>query len=159
MTATLDGVASKRKDKPEPTAEQKLAEELVARAREQGVSLTGPDGLLKQLTKTVLETALNQEMTEHLGHEKNGLVTSENGNVRNGTRGKMVLTESTGQVGIEVPRDRDGTFEPQIVKKRQRRLTGVDEMVVGADNSCNFGRCSADSWWPGSAFGRWAASS
>ena len=66
MTATLDGVTSKKKDKPEPTAEQKLAEDMVARAREQGVSLTGPDGLLKQLTKTVLETALNQEMTEHL---------------------------------------------------------------------------------------------
>src|SRR5262249_57241503 len=67
MTETRDGVASRKKDKPEPTAEQKLAEELVARAREQGVSLTGPEGLLKQLTKTVLETALNQEMTEHLG--------------------------------------------------------------------------------------------
>jgi hypothetical protein len=68
MTATLDAVTSKKKDRPEPTAEQQLAEELVARAREQGVSLTGPGGLLKQLTKTVLETALNQEMTEHLGH-------------------------------------------------------------------------------------------
>ena len=52
------------------------------------------------------------------------------GNVRNGARPKTVLTESTGQVGIEVPRDRDGTFEPQIVKKRQRRLTGVDEIVL-----------------------------
>ena len=70
MTATLDTVAASKKDKPEPTAEQKLAEELVARAREQGVSLTGPDGLLKQLTKAVLETALNQELTEHPGHEK-----------------------------------------------------------------------------------------
>jgi len=130
MTATLDAVTNKRKDKPEPTAEQKLAEELVARAREQGVSLTGPDGLLKQLTKTVLETALNQEMTEHLGHDKHGLVTSETGNVRNGTRAKTVLTEASGQVGIEVPRDRQGTFEPQIVKKRQRRLTGVDEIVL-----------------------------
>jgi transposase-like protein len=130
MTATLDGVADKRKDKPEPTAEQKLAEELVARAREQGVSLTGPEGLLKQLTKTVLETALNQEMTEHLGHDKHSPAGNETGNVRNGTRGKTVLTEASGQVGIEVPRDRAGTFEPQIVKKRQRRLTGVDEIVL-----------------------------
>jgi putative transposase len=131
MTATLDGVAArKRKDKPEPTAEQKLAEELVARAREQGVSLTGPDGLLKQLTKTVLETALNQEMTEHLGHDKNGPAGNETGNVRNGTRPKTVLTGASGQVPIEVPRDRAATFEPQIVKKRQRRLTGVDEMVL-----------------------------
>ncbi len=130
MTATLDGVPSKRKDKPEPTAEQRAAEELVARAREQGLSLTGPDGLLKQLTKTVLETALNQELTEHLGHDKHAPAGNEAGNVRNGSRPKAVLTESSGQVAIEVPRDRDGSFEPQIVKKRQRRLSGVDEMVL-----------------------------
>ena len=130
MTATLDSVAARKKDKPEPTAEQKLAEELVARAREQGVSLTGPDGLLKQLTKTVLETALNQEMAEHLGHDKHGPAGNEAGNVRNGTRPKTVLTEASGQVPVEVPRDRQGTFEPQIVKKRQRRLTGVDEIVL-----------------------------
>ncbi len=130
MTATLDTVAARKKDKPEPTAEQKLAEELVARAREQGVSLTGPDGLLRQLTKTVLETALNQEMTEHLGHDKHGPAGNDAGNVRNGTRPKTVLTEGSGQVPVEVPRDRHGTFEPQIVKKRQRRLTGVDEIVL-----------------------------
>jgi putative transposase len=130
MTATLDAVASKKKDKPELTPEERAAEELVRRAREQGLSLTGPDGLLKQLTKMVLETALDQEMTEHLGHEKNGLVVNETGNVRNGTRPKTVLTESTGEVGIEVPRDRAGTFEPQIVRKRQRRLSGVDQIVL-----------------------------
>ena len=129
MTATLDAV-TKRKPGPEPSAEQKLAEDLVARAREQGVSLTGPEGLLKQLTRTVLETALNQEMTEHLGHEKRGPAGNEAGNVRNGTRSKTVLTESSGEVGIEVPRDRAGTFEPQIVRKRQRRLAGVDEIVL-----------------------------
>ena len=130
MTATLDAVANRKKDKPEPTAEEKVAEDLVRRAREQGLSLTGPDGLLKRLTKTVLETALNQEMTEHLGHEKHSLAGNETGNVRNGSRPKTVLTEGTGQVPIEVPRDRAGTFEPQIVKKRQRRLSGVDEMVL-----------------------------
>ena len=130
MNATLDAVANRKKDKPEPSAEQKLAEELVARAQEQGVSLTGPDGLLKQLTKTVLETALNQEMTDHLGHDKHGLAGNETGNVRNGARPKTVLTQASGQVGIEVPRDRHGTFEPQIVRKRQRRLTGVDEIVL-----------------------------
>src|SRR5579864_6840346 len=101
MTATLDDVT--KKNKPEPTAEARMAEDLVRRAREQGLSLTGPDGLLKQLTKTVLETALNQEMTEHLGHDKHGQAVE--GNVRNGTRPKTVLTESTGEVGIEVPRD------------------------------------------------------
>src|ERR1700761_6544981 len=130
MTATLDAVASKKKDKPEPTAEQRAAEELVRRAREQGLSLTGPDGLLKQLTKAVLETALDQELTEHLGHEKNSPAGNESGNVRNGSRSKTVLTEAAGEVEIEVPRDRDGSCEPQIVKKRQRRLTGVDEIVL-----------------------------
>src|SRR5580693_6770539 len=102
MTATLDDV-TKKKARPELPAEQKLAEELVARAREQGVSLTGPDGLLKQLTKTVLETALNQEMAEHLGHDKHGPAGNEAGNVRNGTRPKTVLTEASGQVPVEVP--------------------------------------------------------
>jgi transposase-like protein len=130
MTATLDAVASMKKNKAEPSAEQQAAEELVRQAREQGLSLTGPDGLLRQLTKMVLETALDQELTGHLGHEKNGPVTNGTGNVRNGSRPKTVLTESTGEVGIDVPRDRDGTFEPQIVKKRQRRLTGVDEIVL-----------------------------
>jgi putative transposase len=78
----------------------------------------------------VIETALDQELTEHLGHEKNIPAGNEAGNVRNGSRPKKVLTEGTGQVGIEVPRDRDGTFEPQIVKKRQRRLGGVDEIIL-----------------------------
>jgi transposase-like protein len=127
MDATLEDVTKK---KPEPTAEQLAAEEMVRQAREQGLSLTGPDGLLKQLTKTVLETALNQELTEHLGHEKHGSPDPDSGNIRNGTRAKTVLTESTGQVQVQVPRDRDGSFEPQIVKKRQRRLTGVDEIVL-----------------------------
>ena len=78
------------------------------------------DGLLKQLTKTVLETALNQELTEHLGHEKHGAPVA--GNVRNGTRANTVLTEGSGQLQVDVPRDRDGSFEPQIVRKWQRRL-------------------------------------
>jgi putative transposase len=128
MTTTLDDV-TKKKSAGE-SAEQQAARELVRRAREQGLSLTGPDGLLKQLTKTVLETALNEEMTEHLGYEKHDSAGAGTGNIRNGSRGKTVLTEATGQVGIEVPRDRAGTFEPQIVKKRQRRLSGVDEMVL-----------------------------
>jgi putative transposase len=91
MTATLDAVASRKKDGPGASAEQRAAEELVRRGREQGLSLTGPDGLLKQLTKAVLETALDQELIKHLGHEKNGQVVNETGNVRNvrpsGSRG------------------------------------------------------------------------
>jgi hypothetical protein len=116
MTATLQGVSAKKKREPAGTAEAEAARELVRRAREQGLSLTGPDGLLKQLHKTVLETALSEEMTEHLGHDKGGRVVSESGNIRNGSRPKTVLTENTGQVEIEVPRDRAGTFEPQIAE-------------------------------------------
>ena len=79
----------------------------------------------------MLETALNEEMTEHLGHEKHGQpAEGGSGNIRNGTRAKTVLTEATGHVEIDVPRDRAGTFAPQIVKKRQRRLSGVDEGVL-----------------------------
>ena len=104
---------------------------MVAQARERGLALTGPDGLLKLFTKNVLETALSKEMTEHLGHEKNRAeLDRESANIRNGTRKKKVTSEAVGEVEIEVPRDRESTFEPKIVKKRQRRLTGVDEIVL-----------------------------
>jgi transposase-like protein len=128
MTATLNDV-TKKKD-VEQSAEAQAAVELVRLAREQGLSLTGPDGLLKQFTKSVIETALSEEMTEHLGFEKHDPAGAGTGNVRNGTRAKTVLTESTGRVEIDVPRDRAGSFEPQIVRKRQRRLNGVDEIVL-----------------------------
>jgi transposase-like protein len=128
MTATLPDVAAKKKQ--EPTPEQQVAAELVRQAKERGLSLTGPDGLLKQLTKTVIESALEEEMTEHLGYEKHDPAGAGTGNIRNGTRGKTVLTEASGPVEIDVPRDRAGTFEPQIVKKRQRRLEGVDQIVI-----------------------------
>ena len=92
--------------------------------------MTGLDGRLKQLTKTALETALNEELTEHLGYDKRDPAGRDSGNIRNGTRPKTVLTEASGHIEIDVPRDRAGTFEPQIVRKRQRRLNGVDEMVL-----------------------------
>jgi transposase-like protein len=104
--------------------------ELVKAARARGEDLTGPDGLLKSITKTVLESALQEEMTEHLGHEKHGTPAVDSGNIRNGTRPKTVLTEAAGEVTIEVPRDRAGTFAPVIVKKRQRRLTDVDAVAI-----------------------------
>jgi transposase-like protein len=106
---------------------QQFAEQLLKQAKERGVDLVGADGLLNGLTKRVLETALEAEMSEHLGYEKHAASTSEN--ARNGTRAKTVLTE-VGPVQIDVPRDRDGSFDPKIVKKRQRRLTGVDEIVL-----------------------------
>lgn len=107
--------------------EREIAQQLLAQARQQGVALVGPGGLLAGLTKTVLETALEAELTEHLGHEKHQAAAG--GNTRNGTRPKTVLTE-IGPVSIEVPRDRDGSFEPVIVKKRKRRLDGIDDLVL-----------------------------
>jgi putative transposase len=107
---------------------QELAAELFERAKAEGVSLVGPGGLLSGLTKTVLETSLEAELTEHLGYEPHDPIGHHSGNSRNGSRTKTVLTE-IGPVEIEVPRDRAGSFEPVIVPKRRRRLNGVDALV------------------------------
>ncbi|UPK77228.1 IS256 family transposase [Nocardioidaceae bacterium SCSIO 66511] len=109
--------------------QQQLAEQLLAQAKEQGIDLVGPDGLLNQLTKNVLETALEAEMDDHLGYERHDPVGRNSGNSRNGTRSKTVLTE-IGPVEIDVPRDTDASFDPKIVRKRQRRLDGIDEVVL-----------------------------
>src|SRR3954467_11830860 len=128
-------VVSPRKKTDDPgrqlSPEQAAAAAMVAEAKARGLELTGPNGLLKLFTKNVLETALNEEMTEHLGHEKNQAEEGrESTNVRNGTRPKTVVSDAAGEVDINVPRDRESTFEPQIMKKRQRRLTEVDEIVL-----------------------------
>jgi transposase-like protein len=109
--------------------DQQIAEQLVEQAKTDGVDLVGPGGLLSDLTKTVLETALEVEMSEHLGYDKHAVEGRNNGNSRNGTRSKTVLTEA-GPVTIEVPRDREGTFDPKTVKKHSRRMPGVDELVI-----------------------------
>ncbi len=106
-----------------------LAGELLARAEAEGVSLVGPGGLLSGLTKSVLEAALEGEMTGHVGYEPHDPAGHHSGNSRNGTRTKTVITD-IGPVEVDVPRDRAGTFEPVIVPKRQRRLAGVDQMVL-----------------------------
>src|SRR5579862_4597243 len=107
---------------------EQLAVQLMDRARDEGVSLVGPGGLLAGLTKTVLESALDGELTEHLGYDPYDPAGHLSGNSRNGTRKKTVLTE-IGPIELEVPRDRAGTFEPVIVPKRRRRLNGVDALV------------------------------
>src|SRR3954466_16038012 len=109
--------------------DEALGRELVERARSEGVELVGAGGLLTGLTKTVLETALEAELDEHLGYSKHAVEGRNSGNSRNGTRAKTVLTE-VGEVELEVPRDREGSFEPKIVRKRQRRMSGVDELVI-----------------------------
>ena len=122
MTSTIEPV-------PDRIDQQQLAQQLVEAARAEGVELVGPGGLLAGLTKTVLETALEAEMSEHLGYDRHDPAGRDGANSRNGTRSKTVLTE-IGPVQIEVPRDRDASFDPVIVRKRQRRLDGIDEIVL-----------------------------
>jgi putative transposase len=133
MTETLVGVSPPKEIKKAVSPdEQELAaaRELVKAARARGVALTGPDGLLKAITKTVLESALEEEMSEHVGYDKHAVEGRNGGNSRNGTRSKMVLTEAAGEVEVQVPRDRAGTFEPVVVRKRQRRLSDVDAVAI-----------------------------
>jgi transposase-like protein len=109
--------------------DDQLIDELVSRAQAGSLQPTGEGGLLQQLTKRLLESALEGEITDHLGHDKHDPAGKNGANSRNGTRSKTVLTD-VGPVEITVPRDREGSFEPKIVKRRQKRLTGVDEMVI-----------------------------
>ena len=113
---------------PSPFSDELLDQLLVNYSKPE--DLTGKDGILKQLTARLVERALQAEMTEHLGYEKNEPKGRELPNARNGTSGKTLKT-GRGPVEIEVPRDRDGTFEPQLVKKRQTRFTGFDEKILG----------------------------
>jgi putative transposase len=114
---------------PADGVDEQLARQLVERARAQGLDLTGPDGLLRRVTKLVLEGALEGELTDHLGCGKHDPAGKDGGNSRNGKRAKTVFTD-IGPVQIDVPPDRDGSFEPRIVRKRQRRLSGVEDLVV-----------------------------
>ena len=106
-----------------------LAESLVERARREGLQLTGEGGMLTGLVKMVLESALAAEMAEHLGYEKGDRAGTGSGNARNGTSRKRVLTE-VGPVDLDIPRDRAGRFEPQIVPKHARRVEGFDAAVL-----------------------------
>jgi putative transposase len=104
-------------------ADEQLLRELTERARTGGLKLTGEGGLLGRLTKMVAGGALEGELDDHLGYGKHDPVGRDGSNSRNGHRAKTVITD-TGPVEISVPRDRDASFGPKIVAKRQRRLTG-----------------------------------
>jgi transposase-like protein len=111
--------------KPDPT--DKLFDELVAgKTREE---LLGKDGILKQLTKRVVEHALEGEMTHHLGYEPHAPEGKNTGNSRNGKTTKTMIGE-TGEIEIVVPRDRAGTFEPALIPKHHRRFPEFDDKVI-----------------------------
>ena len=118
----MTDVTSSPKQDREPAelsaADEQLLRELTERARTGGLQLTGEGGLLGKLTKMVVEGALEGELDDHLGYARHDPAGRDGGNYRNGHRTKNVLTEA-GPVEISVPRDRDASFEPKIVAKRQ----------------------------------------
>lgn len=106
-----------------------VADRLVDQARAEGIALTGQDGLLTGLIQQVLQSSLDFEMTDHLGYEAHAIEGRGSGNSRNGYNPKTVRTE-IGDVRVEVPRDRIGTFQPVTVPVGQRRLSGLDAQVI-----------------------------
>ena len=128
-TAVVPGKQADRASGPPPVVDEELADQLLAKAQAGGIELLGPDGLLSQVTKAVLERALGEEMTQHLGYEKHDPAGRGSGNSRNGVTGKTLLTD-IGGIELEVPRDRAGSFAPQIVRKGQTRLDGFNERII-----------------------------
>ena len=111
-----------------PSVDPELVEQLMADAGDE-VELLGPDGLLSSLTKAVMERALKTELTQELGYAEGDVSGRGSGNSRNGSYPKTVLTE-LGSVDLDIPRDRNGEFEPRLVPKGQRRLAGFNERVI-----------------------------
>lgn len=120
---------TKRTKRPKPNAElMQLADSLLVNYKKPE-DLIGENGLLKQLTKMLVERALEAEMAEHLGHDKSDPVINATGNARNGHSAKT-LKGDFGELPLEIPRDRQGAFEPQLIGKHQTRWTGFDDKIV-----------------------------
>lgn len=113
-----------------PLVPEGVLDELMARVDAEGAELLGPDGLLSQVTKAVLERALDEELTDHLGYEKGDPAGRGSGNSRNGITPKRLQTD-IGTIDLEVPRDRNGEFEPRIVPKGTSRLKGFNQRIIG----------------------------
>ena len=114
------------------TKKHSIPDELVAQLLgnyQKPEDLIGENGLLKQLTKLLVEKALDAEMTHHLGHDKHESVANATGNTRNG-KSRKTLKGDFGELPIEIPRDRHSTFEPQIIPKHQTRWAGFDEKIL-----------------------------
>lgn len=136
MTEVLDDVVETavvgrpRRDRDEPRLiDEALADRLIEQARDQGVELLGDGGLLKQMTKAILERLLAVELSDHLGYDEGDPAGHGSGNSRNGSTPKRLLSEA-GHLELEVPRDRNSTFAPQTVRKGQRRADGIDKLVL-----------------------------
>jgi putative transposase len=113
----------------EPVLSPEALDELMAKVDANGLELLGPDGVLAGITKAVIERALDEERTHHLGYERGDPAGRGSGNSRNGAFPKTVLTE-IGAVDIDVPRDRNGTFEPALIPNGATRLAGFNERII-----------------------------
>ena len=111
-----------------PVIDDELLDRLMAQVDEEGLELLGPDGVLTELTSRILSRGLEVEMVDHLGYEKGDPAGWGSGNNRNGSYQKTIQTDA-GTVGVEIPRDRNATFEPRLIPKHQRRLRGFNELV------------------------------
>lgn len=109
---------------------QETLDALMAKVESEGLELLGPNGVLKGLTKRIMEAALDAERTNHLGYERGDPAGRGSGNSRNGTTPKRVMTDA-GDIDLDVPRDRNGTFEPKLVPKNERRLSQFNELICG----------------------------
>ena len=112
-----------------PVIDDELVDCLMAQVDAEGLDLLGPDGVLTELTSRILSRGLEVEMTDHLGYEKGDRAGWGSGNNRNGSYPKNVQTDA-GTVPVEMPRDRNATFEPQLIPKHQRRLRGFNDLVI-----------------------------
>ena len=115
---------------------KELIDKLIATS---GGSLIGPDGLVKELTKLLVERMLAGEMSHHLGYEKHDPDCDGSGNSRNGKSRKTLKSES-GEMTIQVPRDRKGTFEPKLIEKHQTRFEGFDAKILSMLAKASFNR-------------------
>ena len=112
-----------------PVIDDELVDRLMAQVDAEGLELLGPDGVLTELTSRILSRGLKVEMADHLGYEKGDRAGWGSGNNRNGSYEKTVNTDA-GAVPVEMPRDRDATFEPLLIPKHQRLLSGFNDLVI-----------------------------
>jgi len=131
-TDNEEKVPKKRRPRRKPTAEEREADELIdnlLKSRKTPEEVIGEGGLLQQLTKRLLERALGAELTDHVGYEKGDAAGRNSGNSRNGSSAKT-LRGTFGTIPVNIPRDRNATFEPKIIGKHQTRFTGFDDQII-----------------------------
>lgn len=130
MTADSEMKMEPEEGQAEPLIDDVTLDRLMAQVDAEGLELLGPDGVLTELTSRIMNRAMEAEMADHLGYERGDRAGWGSGNNRNGAYPKEVLTDAGG-IPIQVPRDRNGTFEPALVPKRQRRISGFNDLVIG----------------------------